>query len=322
MEKTRKERIIAAKQKLKLTRKYENTKKGATMVGLAAIASSSIVPAFATTVQADETVKNTNSSVQSFIDRFSEDAVKIADENNLYASVMIAQAILESDHGRSALSKAPNYNLFGIKGNYKGNSTSKTTFEDDGKGKHYQTTAQFRKYPSYAESLQDYANVLQNGTRWKNDIYKAAWKSETKSHHEATKALTGTYATDTQYNTKLNQIIDMYNLTTFDTGAELTTNTYYTVKKGDNLSKIALKYKTTVSKLKEWNNLTANFIQIGQKLVVKRNHTETKPTTNYVVRKGDTLWGIARKHNTSVKTLQITNKLNSTAIYVGQKMNI
>ncbi len=41
-------------------------------------------------------------------------------ENDLYASVMIAQAILESGGGQSRLSQAPYFNLFGIKGTYQG----------------------------------------------------------------------------------------------------------------------------------------------------------------------------------------------------------
>lgn len=45
---------------------------------------------------------------------------------------------------------------------------------------------------------------------------------------------------------------------------------YYVVKKGDNLTKIAKKYKTTVAQLVKWNNIkNPNLIRIGQKLRVK-----------------------------------------------------
>ena len=40
------------------------------------------------------------------------------------------------------------------------------------------------------------------------------------------------------------------------------------VKKGDTLSEIAYKYKTSIKKLKKWNNLRSNIIRIGQKIVI------------------------------------------------------
>ena len=74
---------------------------------------------------------------------------------------MIAQAILESNSGQSKLSQAPNYNFFGIKGDYKGQSVTMQTWEDDGNGNSYTIDAQFRSYGSLEESLQDYVQFLQ-----------------------------------------------------------------------------------------------------------------------------------------------------------------
>ncbi len=62
---------------------------------------------------------------------------KVAKDSKSYASVMIAQAILESGSGNSKLSQKPNYNLFGIKGDYKGQSVSFITYEDNGFGNLY-----------------------------------------------------------------------------------------------------------------------------------------------------------------------------------------
>lgn len=45
---------------------------------------------------------------------------------------------------------------------------------------------------------------------------------------------------------------------------------YYTVKKGDTLSEIAVKYRTSVSKIKRWNGLRNNLIYPGKKLVIHR----------------------------------------------------
>ena len=83
-------------------------------------------------------------------------------------------------------------------------------WEDDGNGNSYTIDAQFRSYGSLEESLQDYAQFLQK------DLYVGVHKSRTASYQDATAALTGTYATDTSYGSKLNQLISEYDLTIYD----------------------------------------------------------------------------------------------------------
>ena len=131
-------------------------------------------------------------------------------ENDLYASVMIAQAILESRSGTSGLSDAPYYNLFGVKGSYNGASAVFQTWEDDGTGNAYTIQDSFRQYPSWRASLEDYAQLLQL------PLYQGAHRSVAGSYDVATAHLTGRYATDTQYASKLNNLIAAYNLTRFD----------------------------------------------------------------------------------------------------------
>ena len=157
-----------------------------------------------------------NQSTAEFIEEIGEDARAIGQKNGLYASVMIAQAILESGSGNSGLAKAPNYNLFGIKGSYEGSSVQMATLEDNGSGSMYTITAKFRKYPSYKESLEDYATLMTGGTQGRSTFYQGAWKVNTNSYQEATKYLTGRYATDTRYNEKLNGLIETYDLTQYD----------------------------------------------------------------------------------------------------------
>ncbi|MFX3718731.1 glucosaminidase domain-containing protein, partial [Streptococcus suis] len=71
-------------------------------------------------VEDDETFTvSKTKKTEEFIQEIGESARKVAKDKNLYASVMIAQAILESGSGNSKLSQKPNYNLFGIKGDYK-----------------------------------------------------------------------------------------------------------------------------------------------------------------------------------------------------------
>lgn len=155
-------------------------------------------------------------TVDSFIAKIGEPARKIGQEKDLYASVMIAQAILESGSGSSSLSKAPNYNLFGIKGTYNGKSVSMATQEDLGNGTMYTTQSGFRVYENYEDCFNDYATLLTEGTSGNSNYYAGAWKSNTKTYQEATKFLTGRYATDTQYNQKLDGLIETYELSQYD----------------------------------------------------------------------------------------------------------
>jgi len=157
-----------------------------------------------------------NQKIEDFIQAISGFAERLASKYDLYASVMIAQAILESGAGSSRLSEAPFYNLFGIKGDYKGRSIVMETQEDDGEGHFYIIEALFRHYPSYEESLEDYARLLKKGLVGNSDFYKGAWKNETNNYQEATAFLTGKYATDIQYAEKLNQLIAVYQLTNHD----------------------------------------------------------------------------------------------------------
>ncbi len=157
-----------------------------------------------------------NQTTDQFLKKIADDAREIGQKEGIYASVMMAQAILESGSGNSLLSSEPNHNLFGIKGSYNGSSVTFNTLEQDSSGQSCQIRAQFRKYPSYKESLEDYADLIKNGLTGNPDFYKPTWKSETKDYKEATKYLEGRYATDRQYSQKLNAIIEAYDLTKYD----------------------------------------------------------------------------------------------------------
>lgn len=152
---------------------------------------------------------------RSFINKIAPHAHDIAKKEGIYASVMIAQAVLESDSGRSDLAKAPNHNLFGMKGQYQGASVPFQTLESDGKHM-YQINADFRKYPSEKESLNDYASLIKNGIDGNPTIYKKVWKSQSNHYEKAVQGLVGTYATDPDYDQKLIHLIETYDLTRYD----------------------------------------------------------------------------------------------------------
>ncbi|MGG5314919.1 glucosaminidase domain-containing protein [Enterococcus sp. AZ072] len=157
-----------------------------------------------------------NQTTEEFIQTVGKDAQKIAWDEGLYASVMIAQAILETGSGNSQLARPPHHNLFGIKGSYQGKNVSFNTQEDKGNGQMYTIQSAFRQYPSYKESLEDYAALLKKGISGNASFYQATWRENAKNYQVATKALTGKYATDTTYDKKLNALIETYHLTSYD----------------------------------------------------------------------------------------------------------
>ena len=95
---------------------------------------------------------------------------------------------------------------------------------------------------------------------------------------------------------------------------------YYIVKAGDTLYSIANKYGLTVDELKKINNLSTNNLGIGQKLLIKKDNNLDSNYDVYVVKSGDTLWGIANKYGITVDKLKDINNLNKDILSIGQKL--
>ena len=164
------------------------------------------------TLDEDELVYvSRNLTTEQFINQIGEQARELCQENDLYASVMIAQAVVESASGSSGLSCEPYNNLFGIKGAYEGKSVRMKTQEDDGQGNLETIVAEFRRYPSLTESLKDYVGLLTG-----DSLYAPVKKSSTESYEDACDYLQGHYATSTTYSRTLKAYIDTYDLTQFD----------------------------------------------------------------------------------------------------------
>lgn len=95
----------------------------------------------------------------------------------------------------------------------------------------------------------------------------------------------------------------------------------YTVKKGDSLWLIANKYGTTVDELKNANNLKSTTLSIGQTLIIPEKKESTSKIS-YVVKKGDSLWLIANKYDTTVEKIKSTNNLKGNTLSIGQVLVI
>lgn len=102
-----------------------------------------------------------------------------------------------------------------------------------------------------------------------------------------------------------------------DQKKDQTTNTYV-VEKGDTLYSIAKKYSTTVSKIKELNNLKSDTLSIGQELIIPSNFD----VKTHIVKSGDTLYSIARKYNTTVDAIKVANNLTSNVLSIGKELII
>lgn len=97
----------------------------------------------------------------------------------------------------------------------------------------------------------------------------------------------------------------------------------YTVKSGDTLSEIALKYGTTINNLVSTNNIrNPNLIYPGQKIIISTSIPSSNRIT-YIVKRGDTLSHIALRFNTSVSNIvKLNNIKNPNLIYPNQKLII
>ena len=145
-----------------------------------------------------------------------------ADKNGILPSITIAQAILESSWGTSELSTKAN-NLFGMKKSLSGNNWGsewdgkiyavKTKEEEN--GNIIEILADFRSYNSIAESVKDHNKYLANAKNGNKLRYNGMIGA--KDYKTAAQLLvSGGYATDSKYADKLCNIIEKYNLDTFD----------------------------------------------------------------------------------------------------------
>lgn len=96
----------------------------------------------------------------------------------------------------------------------------------------------------------------------------------------------------------------------------------YIVQKGDSLWSISRKYGISVDELKNYNNLKTNTISINQILKIPSPGSSSLNTKTYTVAKGDSLWSISQKFNTTVNELKNLNNLSSNLLSIGMILKI
>lgn len=142
------------------------------------------------------------------------------------------------------------------------------------------------------------------------------------------------YSISRKYNVSVNEIKRVNNLTNniIGVGEQLripinsngVSDDYivYTVKVGDNLYSISRKYGVSVDSIKNINNLNSDLLSIGQKLRIPNIVDSDDNYFEYVVKKNDTLYSIAKKFNMSMNELMRINNLETTALSIGQVLNV
>lgn len=242
----------------------------------------------------DPTLTHTQ-RVDTYIDIYNDIAQREMRHSGIPASITLAQGILESGVGRSQLSISSN-NHFGIKchnswiGNY-------VTYTDDAPDEC------FRSYDSVEDSYKDHSMFLVGRKRYAN-LFKLSitdYKGWARGLKKAG------YATDPKYANNLIRIIEKYNLNRFDNQA-VSSLTYYNAKGYTALDANPITIRTTRS----YNNTSSS-------------HTKNYSSSSYQmykVKRGDTLYSIARKYNISVNDLKSINKLKDSLINIGQMLKI
>ena len=148
---------------------------------------------------------------QSFLKKIKPYVIVDMKQSGILASLTAAQAFIESNKGNSGLTEKAN-NLFGMKGQYKGESVSMRTKEWVN-GQYVTIMAPFRKYPSWAESIADHSDLFNKAKRYENlrglRDYKLACAYVKQDG----------YATDPKYTQTLISTIEKYHLYEWDAEA-------------------------------------------------------------------------------------------------------
>ena len=231
-------------------------------------------------------------------------------KEGILPSITAAQAILESGWGSSELAKAPNNNLFGIKGSedWHGEIVTVPT-QEYLNGDYITVNAAFRKYASWNDSVVDHAKFF-TSTEWRKDNYRKV-VNETDYRIAAQELKNAGYATDPSYPGKLIRLIEAYKLYEWDA---MCNNSISTVENEG----VESQYPKADLAITGLNNATGSYDLVISNLIVPRGFKEVLvPTWSEKNGQDDIIWYKAAKQaNGDYKvTVRSSNHKGDSGLY-------
>lgn len=256
-----------------------------------------------------------NKQYEAYIKKYRELAVEEMKKYHIPASITLAQGLLESGAGQSALARKSN-NHFGIKcgSDWYGKTVS---HDDDARGEC------FRAYKHPKDSYEDHSKFLAGRPR-----YASLFKLNITDYKGWARGLKKAgYATNPRYADQLIGIIELYELYKYDDKNYLkwikknpnphqtyiaNGLLYIVVRAGDSWKSISQEFDISQKKLRKYNDLYKGYaLQVGDILYLeKKNKKADKEHIVHVLRAGESLYSISQKYGIRLKNLYKLNKMD------------
>jgi LysM repeat protein len=251
-----------------------------------------------------------NSQYLDYIEKYKDEAVEQMQRYHIPASITLAQGLLESGAGRSALTRKSN-NHFGIKCG-SGWSGRKTYHDDDARGEC------FRVYKNARESYEDHSRFLAGKQR-----YASLFKLKPTDYKGWARGLKKAgYATSPTYATKLIELIELYELDRFDNSRLngtwianphdpfLANGLLYVVaRSGDTFESLSEEFGISARKLRKYNDLYKGYtLRQGDVIYLeKKNRRAHKTYKTHIVRPGESMYLISQRYGIRLDRLYKMN---------------
>ena len=256
-----------------------------------------------------------NKQYEAYIKKYRELAVEEMKKYHIPASITLAQGLLESGAGQSALARKSN-NHFGIKcgSDWYGKTVS---HDDDARGEC------FRAYKHPKDSYEDHSKFLAGRPRYASlfNLNITDYKGWARGLKKAG------YATNPRYADQLIGIIELYELYKYDDKNYLkwikknpnphqtyiaNDLLYIVVRAGDSWKSISQEFDVSQKKLRKYNDLYKGYaLQVGDILYLeKKNKKADKEHIVHVLRAGESMYSISQKYGIRLKNLYKLNKMD------------
>ena len=256
-----------------------------------------------------------NKQYEAYIKKYRELAVEEMKKYHIPASITLAQGLLDSGAGQSALARKSN-NHFGIKcgSDWYGKTVS---HDDDARGEC------FRAYKHPKDSYEDHSKFLAGRPRYASlfNLNITDYKGWARGLKKAG------YATNPRYADQLIGIIELYELYKYDDKNYLkwlkknpnphqtyiaNNLLYIVVRAGDSWKSISQEFDISQKKLRKYNDLYKGYaLQVGDILYLeKKNKKADKEHIVHVLRAGESMYSISQKYGIRLKNLYKLNKMD------------